>query len=105
MQAEQLRRLTGASDGSMYDGDQFAAALTRIGAAPAADIARTILNEVDRFAGGHEPEDAVATSRAPSWCFRIVHCASRRSSTRVWATPVIGWHDTSASQPHGSLTE
>jgi len=47
----------GASDGSMYDPDQFAAALTRIGAAPAAEIVRSIVNEVDRFAGGHEPDD------------------------------------------------
>jgi sigma-B regulation protein RsbU (phosphoserine phosphatase) len=46
-----------AHDGSMYDQDQFAAALTRIGAAPAADIVRDIVSEVDRFAGGHEPED------------------------------------------------
>ena len=46
-----------AHDGSMYDQDQFAAALTRIGAAPPADIVRDIVSEVDRFAGGHEPED------------------------------------------------
>jgi phosphoserine phosphatase RsbU/P len=46
-----------AADGSMYDPDQFAAALTRIGAAPTAAIVREIVAEVDRFAGGHEPED------------------------------------------------
>jgi len=46
-----------AQDGSMYDPDQFAAALTRIGAVPAAAIVRDIVAEVDRFAGGHEPED------------------------------------------------
>jgi sigma-B regulation protein RsbU (phosphoserine phosphatase) len=46
-----------ASDGSMYDPEQFAVALTRIGAVPAADIVRHIVREVDQFAGGHEPED------------------------------------------------
>jgi len=46
-----------AQDGSMYDPDQFAAALTRIGAVPAAAIVRDIVAEGDRFAGGHEPED------------------------------------------------
>jgi len=46
-----------AADGSMYDAEQFAAALTRIGAGPAATIVRDIVAEVDRFAGGHEPED------------------------------------------------
>lgn len=46
-----------AADGSMYDTDQFAEALTRIGAAAAADIVRDIVSEVDHFAGGHEPED------------------------------------------------
>ena len=46
-----------AADGSMYDPDQFAAALTRIGAVPAPTIVRDIVAEVDRFAAGHEPED------------------------------------------------
>jgi sigma-B regulation protein RsbU (phosphoserine phosphatase) len=46
-----------ADDGSMYDPEQFAAALTRIGAVPSADIVRSIVNEVDQFAGRHEPED------------------------------------------------
>ena len=46
-----------ADDGAMYDPEQFAAALTRIGAAAAATIARDIVAEVDRFAGAHEPED------------------------------------------------
>ena len=46
-----------AHDDSMYDPDQFAGALTRIGAVAAADIVRDIVSEVDRFAGGHEPED------------------------------------------------
>jgi len=46
-----------AGDGTMYDSDQFAAALTRIGAEPAADIVRELVAEVDRFAAGHEPED------------------------------------------------
>ena len=46
-----------AHDGSMYDLDQFAAALTRIGAVASADIVRDIVSEVDRFAGGQEPED------------------------------------------------
>ena len=46
-----------AHDGAMYDPDQFAAALTRIGARPPDAIVRDIVAEVDRFAGGHEPED------------------------------------------------
>jgi sigma-B regulation protein RsbU (phosphoserine phosphatase) len=46
-----------AQDGAMYDTDQFATALTRIGAVASADIVRRIVSEVDQFAGGHEPED------------------------------------------------
>jgi sigma-B regulation protein RsbU (phosphoserine phosphatase) len=46
-----------AQDGTMYDSDQFAAALMRIGASPPATIVRDIVAEVDRFAGGHEPDD------------------------------------------------
>jgi serine phosphatase RsbU (regulator of sigma subunit) len=46
-----------AHDGAMYDTDLFAAALTRIGAVASTEIVRDIVAEVDRFAGGHEPED------------------------------------------------
>jgi sigma-B regulation protein RsbU (phosphoserine phosphatase) len=41
----------------MYDPDQFAAALTRIGAAAPAAIVQAIVAELDRFAAGHEPDD------------------------------------------------
>ncbi len=46
-----------ASDGSMYDPDQFSAALTRIGASAPTEIIRQIVAELDRFAAGQEPED------------------------------------------------
>jgi sigma-B regulation protein RsbU (phosphoserine phosphatase) len=46
-----------ARDGSMYDPEQFSAALTRIGAAPPAEIVREIVAELERFAAGHEPDD------------------------------------------------
>ncbi len=46
-----------ARDGSMYDPDQFASALTRIGAAPPGEIVRDVVAELARFAGGHEPDD------------------------------------------------
>ena len=46
-----------SADGSMYDPEHFAAALTRIGTEPPAAIVRDLVAEVDRFAGGHEPED------------------------------------------------
>ena len=44
-------------DDAMYDPDQFAAALMRIGAVPPAAIVSNIVAEVDRFAAGHEPDD------------------------------------------------
>ena len=46
-----------SADGSMYDQDQFAAALTRIGPEAPAAIVRDLVAEVDRFADGQEPED------------------------------------------------
>lgn len=41
----------------MYDPEQFAAALTRIGAVAPAAIVQEIVAELDRFAAGHEAED------------------------------------------------
>lgn len=41
----------------MYDPDQFAAALTRIGPVAPAAIVQAIVAELDRFAAGHEPDD------------------------------------------------
>jgi len=41
----------------MYDVDQFAAALARIGDVAPAAIVRQVVVELDRFADGHEPED------------------------------------------------
>jgi serine phosphatase RsbU (regulator of sigma subunit) len=46
-----------ARDGSMYDAEQFSAALTRIGARAPSEIVRQIAAELDRFAGGQEPDD------------------------------------------------
>lgn len=46
-----------AHDGSMYDAEQFSAALTRIGARAPTEIVRQIAAELDRFAGGQEPDD------------------------------------------------
>jgi len=44
-------------DDEMYDPDRFAAALTRIGAVAPAAVVREVVAELDRFAGGHEPDD------------------------------------------------
>ena len=46
-----------APDELMYDPDQFAATLTRIGPVAPADIVRQVVAELDRFAAGHEPDD------------------------------------------------
>jgi sigma-B regulation protein RsbU (phosphoserine phosphatase) len=46
-----------ALGGSMYDPDQFSAALAPLGAGAPAEIVRLIVAELDQFAGGQEPED------------------------------------------------
>jgi sigma-B regulation protein RsbU (phosphoserine phosphatase) len=46
-----------ALDGSMYDLEQFSAALTRLADAAPTDIVREMAAELERFAGGHEPDD------------------------------------------------
>ena len=46
-----------ARDGSMYDPEQSAVALTRMAGLAPGQIVREIVSELDRFAGGHEPED------------------------------------------------
>ena len=46
-----------ARDDVMYDPDQFAAALTRIGAVAPSAIVEQVVAELDAFAEGHEPDD------------------------------------------------
>jgi sigma-B regulation protein RsbU (phosphoserine phosphatase) len=45
------------ADGTMYDGDRLVAALDRGRALAPAALVRHVVDDIDAFAGGHEPED------------------------------------------------